>query len=85
MADKSATAPAAYAATHPARFWNPGDHGVAVCALCPRGCRLRPGQAGFCGVRQNAGGKLVTLVYGRPVAVNVDPIEKKPLFHFLPG
>lgn len=60
------------------------DHSLR-CTLCPRYCRLKPGQHGFCYVRKNIDGKLYTLAYGKPYAVNVDPIEKKPLFHFLPG
>ena len=60
------------------------DH-MLRCTLCPRYCRLKPGQHGFCYVRKNIDGKLYTLAYGKPYAVNVDPIEKKPLFHFLPG
>ena len=56
-----------------------------LCFLCPRYCKLKPGQIGFCQVRQNVKGHLKSLVYGKPYAVNVDPIEKKPLYHFLPG
>ncbi len=68
----------------PARHWvREGDR--VVCEACPRRCRLAEGQSGFCRVRQNEAGRLVSLVYGRPSAVAVDPIEKKPLFHFLPG
>ncbi|MBN1283214.1 MAG: AmmeMemoRadiSam system radical SAM enzyme [Proteobacteria bacterium] len=55
------------------------------CELCFRFCRLRPGERGDCRVRYNLDGELVSLVYGRPCAVHVDPIEKKPLYHFLPG
>ncbi len=55
------------------------------CRLCPNQCILSPGDRGFCRVRVNFQGKLYTLVYGNPCAVHVDPIEKKPLFHFLPG
>jgi pyruvate formate lyase activating enzyme len=55
------------------------------CLLCARGCVLREGARGECGARMNRGGELRSLVYGRPVAVHVDPIEKKPFFHFLPG
>ncbi|RLJ09855.1 MAG: AmmeMemoRadiSam system radical SAM enzyme, partial [Candidatus Aenigmatarchaeota archaeon] len=55
------------------------------CQLCPNGCILSPGDRGFCRVRVNHEGKLYTLVYGNPCAVHIDPIEKKPLFHFLPG
>ncbi|HTY44944.1 MAG TPA: AmmeMemoRadiSam system radical SAM enzyme [Patescibacteria group bacterium] len=55
------------------------------CHLCPRNCLITEGRRGFCGVRENRNGTLYTLVYSRPVAVHIDPIEKKPLFHFLPG
>lgn len=55
------------------------------CLLCPRGCELGNGDRGDCLVRMNVGGKLQTLVYGKPCAVHVDPIEKKPLFHYLPS
>ena len=68
-----------------ALFFKTLDDGRIQCTLCPRNCKLKPGQHGFCYVRQNVGGKLITLAYGKPYAVNVDPIEKKPLFHFLPG
>ena len=55
------------------------------CTLCPKACRLAPGQRGDCRVRVNDEGKLYSLVYGKVCAVNVDPVEKKPMFHFLPG
>ena len=55
------------------------------CQLCPHHCRISPGNVGFCGVRKNEGGTLICLNYGHAVAANADPIEKKPLFHFLPG
>ena len=55
------------------------------CDLCPRRCRLCDKERGYCGVRQNEGGTYYTLVYGKACAVNVDPIEKKPFFHVLPG
>lgn len=55
------------------------------CRLCGQECLIGPGKKGLCGVRENRAGTLVSLVYGRPIARNVDPIEKKPLFHFLPG
>lgn len=55
------------------------------CVLCPTGCELNNGERGDCRVRMNIGGKLQTLVYGKPCAVHIDPIEKKPLFHYLPG
>lgn len=55
------------------------------CLLCPRECELKAGQRGDCRARMNIDGRLNTLVYGKPCSVNVDPIEKKPLFHYLPG
>ena len=55
------------------------------CYLCSHHCRINPGQFGFCGVRQNIDGSLYTYAYTREVAMHVDPIEKKPLYHFLPG
>lgn len=56
-----------------------------ICELCPRGCEIRPGKHGYCRVRYNKDGELLTLVYGRPCAAHIDPIEKKPLFHFMPS
>ncbi len=58
---------------------------ILKCTLCPKECRLGPSQRGDCRVRVNLDGKLITLVYGKPGAVHVDPIEKKPMFHMLPG
>ena len=55
------------------------------CFLCNHHCRIKLGEVGFCGVRKNVDGKLYTMVYGKLVAANVDPIEKRPLYHFLPG
>lgn len=59
--------------------------GVVKCFLCSHECEIRAGERGRCRVRENVGGELRTLVYGRPSSVHVDPIEKKPFFHFLPG
>ncbi len=56
-----------------------------VCLLCRHHCRLEENQVGVCGVNKNERGKLVNLVYGRVSGINIDPIEKKPLYHFLPG
>lgn len=70
---------------HPARWWHTEEDGRILCTLCPRFCRLAEGQAGFCYIRQNREGFLVSLGYGRPTGFAVDPIEKKPLSHFLPG
>ena len=56
-----------------------------TCLLCRHYCKIKEGQVGVCGVNKNVDGKLKTLVYGHPVALNVDPVEKKPLYHLLPG
>ena len=56
-----------------------------ACGLCFRGCRISEGARGHCGVRENRGGALKTLVHSRPAALALDPIEKKPFFHVLPG
>ena len=55
------------------------------CHLCPRNCLILEGKTGFCRVRKNINGKLVSLVYAKPCSIHIDPIEKKPLYHFLPG
>lgn len=68
-----------------ALFYRSGDENKVNCYLCNHHCVIKPGKRGICGVRENREGKLYSLVYGRLVAENVDPIEKKPLFHFLPG
>lgn len=73
------------AGEHEALAYEKLDGGVVHCLLCPRGCTVRPGQRGYCEVRENQDGTYKTLVYGRVCAAHVDPIEKKPLFHFLPG
>lgn len=70
---------------HDARYWHRLDDGRIQCDLCPRECRLRAGQRGFCFVRANVDDKLVLTTYGRSSGFCVDPIEKKPLNHFLPG
>jgi len=71
---------------HQGRFWRSDGAGdYVVCDLCPRNCRIPPGGTGWCGVRQNIDGQLFSLAYGRPVALQIDPIEKKPLAEFLPG
>ncbi len=63
----------------------PEHHGAFVkCTLCPHGCIIADGQRGRCRVRENRGGRLYSMVYGNPCAVHVDPIEKKPFYHFLP-
>jgi pyruvate formate lyase activating enzyme len=70
---------------HEARWWEREADGRLRCTLCPRDCRLADGQAGFCFVRKNEGGRLLALAYGRSTGFAVDPIEKKPLSHFHPG
>ena len=59
--------------------------GRVKCTLCPRYCKIPEGKAGFCYIRKNYDGKIYNIAYGRPTGFAVDPIEKKPLFHFLPG
>jgi pyruvate formate lyase activating enzyme len=71
--------------THPTRFWHAVDGGRVQCDVCPRACRLHNGQRGFCFVRACADGEIVLTTYGRSSGFCVDPIEKKPLNHFLPG
>ncbi|HOY10008.1 MAG TPA: AmmeMemoRadiSam system radical SAM enzyme [Candidatus Omnitrophota bacterium] len=68
-----------------AQYWDKDASGHIVCRLCPRACRLAEGQRGFCFIRQNIGQRLVLTAYGRTSGLCVDPIEKKPLNHFLPG
>ena len=69
----------------PARYWQALDHGRLQCALCPRFCALQDGQRGLCFVRARRGDELVLTTYGRSSGFCIDPIEKKPLNHFLPG
>lgn len=67
------------------RYWRVLDDGRVQCTLCPRDCSLKEGQRGLCFVRANLGGKIVLTTYGRSSGYCIDPIEKKPLNHFLPG
>jgi len=69
----------------PARYWHRLDDGRIQCDLCPRYCKLHDGQRGFCFVRARRGDEMVLTTYGRSSGFCVDPIEKKPLNHFLPG
>jgi len=73
--------------THHERFqyYTPKENGKILCNLCHHACTIKEGQVGICGVNKNENGELKTLVYGHPVALNVDPVEKKPLYHFLSG
>ncbi|MCD6352010.1 MAG: AmmeMemoRadiSam system radical SAM enzyme [Armatimonadetes bacterium] len=68
-----------------ARYWKPLGNKRVECLLCPKKCQVGDRERGFCGVRENRGGVYYTLVYGSAAAARPDPIEKKPLFHFLPG
>lgn len=68
-----------------AKWWEPQLNGKILCTLCPRYCTIGEGQKGFCYIRENIDNKLYSIGYGRPTGFAVDPIEKKPLSHFLPG
>ncbi len=68
-----------------ARFYEKAEDQKVQCHLCAHECKIDPGKRGICHVRENREGTLYSLVYGRVIAENIDPIEKKPLFHFLPG
>ncbi len=70
---------------HPTKYWHELDDGRVQCDLFPRFCRLHDGQRGFCFVRACRDGEIVLTTYGRSSGFCVDPIEKKPLNHFLPG
>jgi pyruvate formate lyase activating enzyme len=67
-----------------AQFYEARD-GQVICRLCPRECRVQPEQAGFCQIRRHRDGKLLTDNYGQAASIGLDPIEKKPLYHFYPG
>ena len=71
--------------TVPTRYWHRVEDGRIQCDLCPRFCKLHAGQRGLCFVRANHGNEIVLTSYGRSSGFCVDPIEKKPLNHFLPG
>ncbi len=66
-------------------FYKKEENNLVQCRACHHFCRIKPEKTGICGVRKNINGKLNLLVYGHPVSVGVDPIEKKPFYHFLPG
>ncbi|OGD37687.1 MAG: AmmeMemoRadiSam system radical SAM enzyme [Candidatus Aminicenantes bacterium RBG_19FT_COMBO_58_17] len=68
-----------------AMLWRSLEGGKVDCFLCAHRCQVAAGKFGVCGVRENQEGKLVTRVYGEVIAAHIDPIEKKPLYHFLPG
>ena len=77
-----------------ARYWKPlavkgegasREKTIVKCLLCPNGCAIANGKRGTCRTRMNVNGELRSLVYGRPVSIHIDPIEKKPLYHYLPS
>ena len=68
-----------------AALYEKTDSSAVRCKLCRQSCKIEDGERGFCGVRENKGGTLFSLVYDKIVSTNVDPIEKKPFFHFAPG
>ena len=70
---------------YPKALFSHQEKDAVVCELCAHGCTITAGRRGICGVRENRDGVLVSLVYGELVAEHIDPIEKKPMFHFLPG
>jgi pyruvate formate lyase activating enzyme len=68
-----------------AYLWEKLDHQIVHCYLCAHECKISESKFGVCGVRQNIRGTLNTMIYADEIAANIDPIEKKPLYHFLPG
>ena len=72
-------------AAHECRYYQQLGDGVVECLLCPHHCRIANGRTGRCHSRRNHDGVLVSEVYGKPCALAIDPIEKKPLYHFHPG
>lgn len=68
-----------------ASFYKSLDNKSVQCTLCPHNCTLGNGRSGICLVRKNVDGRLITQVYGKPVSIHSDPVEKKPLYHFYPG
>ena len=85
VADGLAVGKTDVAGVKEAEHWQALGAKKVKCVLCPRECSVADMERGYCGVRENRGGKYYTLVYGTPSAVHIDPIEKKPLFHYLPG
>jgi pyruvate formate lyase activating enzyme len=83
--DAATFAPKKKLALVPARHFKKIKGNGVECGICPRHCRVPNLARGYCGVRENNDGTYYSLVYGRPCAINVDPIEKKPFFHFYPG
>src|SRR5512136_1328684 len=70
---------------HVAMFWEALPDKSIACQLCPRQCVIAEGKRGFCRARENRSGTLYSVVYGHPCSIAIDPIEKCPFYHFLPG
>jgi len=68
-----------------AKYWEKLDGKKVKCTLCPHSCVIPEGSKGICNIRENIDGKLIAAGYGRTTSLAMDPIEKKPLFHFKPG
>jgi pyruvate formate lyase activating enzyme len=85
LAEEMDVGPAADPFTVPTTYWHTLADGRVQCDVCPRACKLRDGQRGVCFVRERQGEGVVLTTYGRSSGFCVDPIEKKPLNHFLPG
>ncbi|MBN1592956.1 MAG: AmmeMemoRadiSam system radical SAM enzyme [Candidatus Coatesbacteria bacterium] len=85
--DKSdpSSSPSVALSKHPAQFYKKLDGSRIQCQLCPRECIVPEGERGYCRVRENQKGEYFSIVYGRPCTYHVDPIEKKPFYHFMPG
>lgn len=74
-----------YGESYEAMYYEPMDNKIVKCTLCPRYCVIPPGKRGFCRCRENIDGKLYTINYGKVCSAAVDPVEKKPLYHFHPS
>ena len=72
-------------AEHECRYYQRLDNGTVTCQLCPHHCHIADGKTGICHSRRNQGGVLISEVYAKPCALAIDPVEKKPLYHFHPG
>jgi pyruvate formate lyase activating enzyme len=70
---------------HKAEYYRMNAKGIAECLLCPRHCRIAPEKAGFCQVRMNQNGRLIAVNFAKAASIALDPVEKKPLYHFYPG
>ncbi|MBD3321391.1 MAG: AmmeMemoRadiSam system radical SAM enzyme [Chitinivibrionales bacterium] len=70
---------------HAAMLYEEKSNSIVHCFLCAHNCAIKPGEYGFCGVRQNIAGDCITYTYGEVISRNIDPVEKKPLYHFYPG